>query len=235
MPNLVKMPHRLDRRDMTCRAVVETPKGSRSKFDYDEDSGLFELAGLLPEGMSFPLDFGFFPSTRAEDGDPLDVLVLHDEPVPVGTLLTVRLVGVIEAGQTEGGETVRNDRLLAVTTCSHQHEGVRDIEALGRTFVDHLAQFWVNYNAVKGKGFEVRGVYGAERAADLLEAAGEAHGRARPEPAGTAQGAPASSRAFRPVDPGDAVPPGVAVIEPEPLDDEARAARDALTSNLSGE
>ncbi len=103
MSNAATLPHNLDRKTMTCRAVIETPKGSRSKFDYDEESGLFRLAGLLPEGMSFPLDFGFFPSTKAEDGDPLDVLVLHDEPIPVGALLTIRLIGVIEVDQTSRG------------------------------------------------------------------------------------------------------------------------------------
>jgi inorganic pyrophosphatase len=69
---LTKLPHDLDRDALTCRAVIETPKGSRSKFDYDPESGLFLLAGLVPEGMTFPLNFGFIPSTKAEDGDPLD-------------------------------------------------------------------------------------------------------------------------------------------------------------------
>lgn len=167
--NALHLAHHLSRADMTCRAVVETPKGSRSKFDYDEDSGLFLLAGLLPEGMSFPLDFGFFPSTRAEDGDPLDVLVLHDEPIPVGALLTVRLLGVIEAEQTEDGKTVRNDRLVAAAACSHQYEHVRDIAALGDTYLDHLTQFWINYNALKGKTFKVLDVRGPDAAADAVE------------------------------------------------------------------
>lgn len=121
--------------------------------------------------MSFPLDFGFFPSTRAQDGDPLDVLVLHDEPIPVGALLKVRLLGIIKAEQTEQGETVRNDRLLAATTSSHQYEGVRGIDALGGTFLDHLTQFWVNYNELRGRGFKVLGVEGPEAAAQALKAA----------------------------------------------------------------
>lgn len=173
MQNAAKLPHKLDRKTMTCQAVIETPKGARSKVDYDEESGWFRLAGLLPEGMSFPLDFGFFPSTRAQDGDPLDVLVLHDEPISTATLVTVRLIGVIEADQTEEGGTVRNDRLLAVTTCSHQYERVTEVEQLGKMFVDHLTKFWVNYNALKGRTFQVRGVYGPGRAADALEAATE--------------------------------------------------------------
>ncbi len=168
--NVLHLPHHLNRQDMSCRVVVETPKGSRSKFDYDEASGLFELAGLLPEGMSFPLDFGFFPSTKAEDADPLDVMVLHDEPVPVGALLTVRLIGVIQAEQTEDGKTVRNDRLLAVTACSHQYEEIRDIDALGKTFIEHLTKFWVNYNALKGKSFKVLAVRGPDAAADAIDA-----------------------------------------------------------------
>jgi inorganic pyrophosphatase len=68
---------------LTCRASIETPRGLRSKFDYDPESGLFELAGVLPAGMAFPLSFGFIPATKAEDGDPVDILVLADEICPL--------------------------------------------------------------------------------------------------------------------------------------------------------
>ena len=100
-----------------------------------------------------------------------------DEPIPVGALVTVRLIGVIEGDQTQDGNTVRNDRLLAVTSCLHQYERITDVEHLGKTFVDHLTQFWVNYNAVKGKTFDVLGVYGPEHAAAALEKATETVGR----------------------------------------------------------
>jgi inorganic pyrophosphatase len=79
------------------RAVIETPKGSRNKYTYDTDSDAFELATVLPEGMSFPFDFGFIPSTLGDDGDPVDVLLLMDAPVPPGCMLKCRLIGVIEA------------------------------------------------------------------------------------------------------------------------------------------
>src|SRR5215212_5641394 len=91
-------------------AVVEAVKGSRNKFKFDEQRGLFIHDSVLPAGATFPFDFGFVPSTRADDGDPLDVLILMDEPAFVGAVVPCRLVGVIEAEQTEkDGETVRND------------------------------------------------------------------------------------------------------------------------------
>ena len=91
--------------------VIETPRGSRNKFDYDERLGVFKLAHVLAEGLTFPNEFGFIPSTLAEDGDPLDVMVLLDQPTTVGCLLTARVIGVIEARQTEvDGTRFRNDR-----------------------------------------------------------------------------------------------------------------------------
>src|SRR3984957_3010093 len=111
MANLSSLPNQLDTKTNVCRAIIETPKGSRNKFDYDADSGLFMLGGLLPEGMMFPFDFGFVPATLGDDGDPLDILVLMDAPAHVGCLIEVRIIGIIEAEQTERGKTVSNDRL----------------------------------------------------------------------------------------------------------------------------
>ena len=97
--------------------VIETPKGSPNKLTFEPRYGTFVLKGVLPAGAVFPFDFGFVPSTRADDGDPLDVLVLMDAPVYPGCIVPARLIGVIEAEQTEAGETERNDRLLAHTFC----------------------------------------------------------------------------------------------------------------------
>ncbi len=141
MPDLTTLPHKLDAKALTCRAIIETPKGRRAKFDYDRKSGLFRLKALLPDGMSFPLDFGFVPSTLCEDGDPLDVLVLVDEANPQAALLDVRLIGVIEAKQTQDGKTARNDRILAVSAVSRLHEKVKTVADLGSGFVDNLVQF----------------------------------------------------------------------------------------------
>src|SRR5579863_660959 len=115
MSDLTTLAHQLDAKKGTCRAIIETPKGSRNKFDYDPESNLFMLGGLLPEGMMFPFDFGFIPSSLGGDGDPLDIIVLMDAPAHPGCIIEVRLIGIIEAEQTEKkGKTEVNNRLLGV-------------------------------------------------------------------------------------------------------------------------
>ena len=94
MADLTSLSLQLDNKTGTCRAIIETPKGCRNKFDYDPETGLFMLGGLLPEGMMFPFDFGFLPSTLGEDGDPLDIMVLMDAPAHVGCLIEVRLLAL---------------------------------------------------------------------------------------------------------------------------------------------
>ncbi|MDQ6860764.1 MAG: inorganic diphosphatase [Verrucomicrobiota bacterium] len=88
---------------------------------------LFELSGVLPAGAVFPYDFGFIPQTRGGDGDPLDVLILMDEPAFTGCLVETRLLGVIEADQTENGETTRTDRLIAVAANSRTNEHLKTL------------------------------------------------------------------------------------------------------------
>ncbi len=150
--------------------VIETPKGSRNKFNYDEDLGLFKLGGVLPAGAVFPFDFGFVPSTTGGDGDPLDVLILMDEPAFTGCLVAARLLGVIEAEQTErDGETTRNDRLIAVASESHNHREVRSLQKLSDNLIDEIEHFFVSYNAIKGKQFAPLGRYGPTRAMKLIE------------------------------------------------------------------
>lgn len=69
------------------RTVIETPKGSRNKYHYDPDFGCFVFGKALPEGMNFPFDFGFVPSTLGDDDDPLDILVLMDAPARMGSVV----------------------------------------------------------------------------------------------------------------------------------------------------
>ena len=169
--NLSQLPA-FDPKTGDITAVVETPKGSRNKYNYDEACDAFRLGGVMPEGMSFPYDFGFIPSTLGEDGDPLDVLILLDAPVVVGCLLTVRLLGVIEAEQEErDGETVRNDRLIAAATHAHTHEHVASIEDLPPYLLGEIEGYFAQYNRLRGKDFKPLGRGGPERARELLDRA----------------------------------------------------------------
>ncbi|MGB7922396.1 MAG: inorganic diphosphatase [Pyrinomonadaceae bacterium] len=150
--------------------IIETPKGSRNKFNYDEERGLFKLGGVLPAGAVFPFDFGFVPSTTGGDGDPLDVLLLMDEPAFTGCLVMARLLGVIEAEQTErDGETVRNDRLIAVASEARTHREVRSLQKLNEHLIDEIEHFFISYNTIKGKQFNPLGRFGPTRAAKLVE------------------------------------------------------------------
>src|SRR5277367_6893216 len=96
------------------RVVIETPKGSRNKYAFNADEHMFELKKVLPAGMTFPYDFGSVPSTKADDGDPVDVLVLMDEPAFAGCVLSCRPIGVIQGEQGDKKKKIRNDRIVAV-------------------------------------------------------------------------------------------------------------------------
>ena len=158
-----------DRESGDLNVIIDTPKGSRNKFSWGEKLQLFELSGMLPAGAVFPYDFGFIPKTRGGDGDPLDVLVLMDEPAFTGCLVRSRLLGVIEAEQTEKGETERNDRLIAVAAKSRTHADLKSIADLNPKLLDEIEHFFVSYNEAKGKKFKPLGRYGPERAMKLVQ------------------------------------------------------------------
>lgn len=170
MDDLTKLPNHLDPKKRVCTAIIETPRGSRNKFDYDPDSNLFKLGGLLPEGMMFPFDFGFIPSTLGDDGDPVDIMVLMDAPAHVGCLMDVRLIGVIEAKQTQDGKTESNDRLLGVAVHSYDHEDLKTIDEVSKTLLDQVEAFFVSYNKQRKKKFWVTGTGGPGKAVKFVEA-----------------------------------------------------------------
>jgi inorganic pyrophosphatase len=175
MGDLTGLSNQLDTHKCTCRAIIETPKGRRNKFAYDPDSGLFMLHGLLPEGMMFPFDFGFIPSTSGDDGDPLDVLVLMDAPAHVGCLVDLRIIGVVKAEQTQDGKTETNDRLLGVAVHSYAHENVTDIDQVSKTLLSQVEAFFVSYNKQRGKKFRITGTGGPKKAMAFLKAGIKAH------------------------------------------------------------
>jgi inorganic pyrophosphatase len=180
--DIQQLPAFADEKNNVLNAIVETPKNSRNKLRFEPRQGLFKLRTLLPVGTVFPFDFGFIPSTIAQDGDPIDVLILMDEPVSVGTLIEVRVIGIIEAEQTEkaqgGKKTTRNDRLIAVSTVSYNHSDVHSLRDLNKNLLDEIDHFFVSYNEWRGKLFKVLGRDGPKRALELVK---EAEKRKRKE------------------------------------------------------
>jgi inorganic pyrophosphatase len=151
------------------RVVIETPKGSRNKFAFDPKQHIFELKKVLPAGMAFPYDFGFVPSTKADDGDPIDVLVLMDEPAFPGCVLNCRPIGVIEGEQGDKKNKERNDRIIAVQEDAHSWSDVKTVDDLGDKFCEELEEFFVDYHKLSGKKYRVLGLKGPERARKLVK------------------------------------------------------------------
>jgi inorganic pyrophosphatase len=151
------------------RVVIETPKGSQNKFAFNVDDHIFELKKVLPAGMAFPYDFGFVPSTKADDGDPVDVLVLMDEPAFPGCVLKCRPIGVIQGQQGDKKKKVRNDRIIAIEKDAHSWADVKTVDDLGKQFVQELEEFFVDYHKLSGEQYVVLGVKGRQQARKLVK------------------------------------------------------------------
>ena len=167
-------PARLEPFDSTdkqmLRVVIETPKGSRNKFAFNPKEHVFELKKVLPAGMAFPYDFGFIPSTEAEDGDPVDVLVLMDEPAFPGCVLTCRPIGVIQGEEVgKKKKKTRNDRIIAVEKDAHSWADIKTIGDLGKQFVRELEEFFVDYHRLSGKQYRVLARKGRTQARRLVK------------------------------------------------------------------
>ncbi|MHC1999196.1 inorganic diphosphatase [Methylobacterium sp. CM6241] len=140
----------------SVHVLIETPKGSPNKYAYSEVFGTFEFKMVLPEGMSFPYDFGMIPSTKGADGDPLDILLLLDASVFPGCLLEARLLGVIEAEQQEhDGTWERNDRLVGVAVKARTHAHINSLADLRPGMLDEVEAFFAQYNQIAGRAFKV--------------------------------------------------------------------------------
>jgi inorganic pyrophosphatase len=155
-------------KEKLLRVVLETPKGSRNKFSFNEEDRVFELKTVLPAGMSFPYDFGFAPSTVADDGDPVDVLVLMDEPAYPGCVVHARPIGIIEGKEGKGKKWERNDRIVAVEIANHDWGEITHIDDLGKKFLEELEEFFVNYHRLSKKEYRIVGVHGPGRAMEAV-------------------------------------------------------------------
>lgn len=159
-----------DDEDGALRAIIETPHGSANKYDYNPDCDCFELATTLPEGMTFPFDYGFVPSTTGDDGDPLDIIVLSDAPVMSGCLIRTKLIGSIGAQQKdEGKKWEQNDRLVAVAVHARSHDHICNLKELSPDKLKEVKAFFVQYNKLHAKKFRPTFDSGPEEALKLVE------------------------------------------------------------------
>ena len=153
-------------------SVVETPKASRNKYAFNPSLGLFELRPVLPRGMLFPYDFGFIPATKADDGDPLDVLLMLEDSAPQGCVIRIRAIGAIEARQREAkGEWERNDSLIAIAVHAKLHADLRSVKELNPRILDEFEAFFRDYNEIDGKEFEPLKRCGPNAALNLIQEA----------------------------------------------------------------
>jgi inorganic pyrophosphatase len=150
--------------------IVETPKGSRFKYVYTPRSGLFRVKRVLPPGMVFPFNFGFIPSTRGADGDPLDIIIIHDEPMFAGCQIKARLLGVVKAEQTENGRTLRNDRLLGAVWDEESPAEYLFVD-FDRRKLAQIEFFFGTYNRVSGKDFRILGLGDVAQAEQIVRKA----------------------------------------------------------------
>lgn len=153
------------------QVIIETFKGSRNKFKYDPATESFKLSKVMPEGMVFPYDFGYVPATKAEDGDPLDVLVLTDDPLFPGCVVDCKLIGVLLAEQEEKGEKKRNHRLIAVASASLLYSGLSTLEDFNPVVLKQIEDFFVNYQRVRNIKVTILGRGGPDQALELVHKA----------------------------------------------------------------
>ena len=155
MPNFINLPPFTE--DGDVHVVVETPRGSRAKYAYDLKLEAFILSKSLLTGLTYPYDWGFVPSTKAADGDPLDIMVIHDAATFPGIVLTCRIIGILQIEQKSKGKTERNDRLFAVPRRSHSELGLGDVQDLSRPIRQELEKFFIATDELEDKKLEIIG------------------------------------------------------------------------------
>jgi inorganic pyrophosphatase len=155
--------------DAAVHAVIETPRHAPAKFKYEPKLGCFVLSRTLTAGLSYPYNWGFIPSTRGDDGDPLDVLVICDVTVFAGLVMRCEAIGVLEVQQTEKGRTLRNDRLFLVPVEGCNDRDCHDVRDMSAGFRQELEHFFVAAVANTGKKLKMLGWQGPKRARRLIE------------------------------------------------------------------
>jgi inorganic pyrophosphatase len=168
--NLIRLPP-FDADSKLLNVIVETPRNGRVKYKYNEACNMFQFDKTLPYGFSFPFEFGFVPSTIGGDGDPLDALVLSEEPTFPGCLVLAQILGVLEGEQSQGKGRNRNDRVVVIPVNLQDRKPVVPARALDKALISDITKFFVAYNEAQGRKFKPLRFGGRKRALELIEEA----------------------------------------------------------------
>jgi inorganic pyrophosphatase len=167
MPNFLNLPAFAS--DGDVHVVVETPRGSRAKFAYDPRLESFILSKSLLTGLTYPHDWGFVPSTKADDGDPLDIMVIHDAATFPGLVVTCRVIGILQIEQKSKNNSERNDRLFAVPRCSHSEQALEDVRDLTKPIQEELEKFFIATDELEDKKLDIIGWKGPKAAVQAIK------------------------------------------------------------------
>lgn len=146
-------------------AVIEVPLGSSNKYEYDPEHGFFKLDRVLYSPMHYPGDYGFIPGTYAEDGDPLDVLVLMNRATFPGAVLRARPLGYLEMSDEKG----RDQKLLAVPVDDPRYDSNRHLDSISRHRLREVEHFFRIYKELEGKHTNVEGWHGMDETHKLVK------------------------------------------------------------------
>ncbi|GAC1449233.1 MAG: inorganic diphosphatase [Ktedonobacterales bacterium] len=148
-------------------AIIEIPRGSRNKYEYDHERGIFRLDRVLYSSMHYPTDYGFIEDTMAGDGDPLDILVIVEEPTFCGCHLRARPIGTLDMQDEKG----QDEKILAVPVDDPRFTGIDEFEQLQEHWIKEIAAFFRTYKELQGKEVEVRGWHNAQDAWRIIDEA----------------------------------------------------------------
>lgn len=169
MTNYLKLPTWADKKHV--HAVVETPRGGHTKLKFDPELVVFTMSKPLMVGLTYPYDWGFIPSTKAPDGDALDVLIVHEAGTYPGLVLRATPIGVLEIIQVKKGKKERNDRVFVVPDCTPFESEMQDIRHLPPRAIKELEKFFEATDALENKKLEFCGWHGPARAIKTIKRA----------------------------------------------------------------
>lgn len=154
-------------------AFIEISKGSKMKYELDEETGLIAVDRILYTSTEYPWNYGLIPLTVAPDGDPLDVLVISSEPIVPGALAKCRPIGIMR--MVDSGD--QDDKVLAVLPKDPMYNGYTDIAQLPKHLGEEIQHFFSVYKALEGKKTETGAVEGPEAAKQTIRACMDAYAK----------------------------------------------------------